>query len=195
MVFFCPLPVLCGQLFNKRLVPGSEVFLFRPVPDVVYLPGAAVGSHQLELAGQGRAVPLVLPENGAGRAGAGNVVPYPGWRKLSGIGPVGVERFAVHVDGNRKLGPRQAGGGEILKQEGGVIARAGTDSGRVADDERRGQAAVKGLNLILAVGSVGHGRPHGAVPVPAAGFPQRTDGKNGFLVPVVLGHFRRCAVV
>lgn len=83
----------------------------------------------------------------------------------------------------------------ILKQEGGVIARAGTDSGRVADDERRGQAAVKGLNLILAVGGVGHGRPHGAVPVPAAGFPQRTDGKNGFLVPVVLGHFRRCAVV
>ena len=195
MVFRRPLVVPGGYLLNERLVLGCQVLLFRSVPDVVHLPGAAVGGHQLELVCQGGAVPLVFPEDGAGRAGIGDVVPDPGRRNLSGIGPVGVERLAVHVGRDRERGPREAGGRDVLKQEGGVVARAGTDFGRVADDEGRGQSPVKGFNFILAVGGIGNSGPHGAVPVPAARFPQGADGKNGFLVSVILGHFRRCPVV
>lgn len=118
MVFRRPLFVLGGYLLNERLVPGCQVFLFRPVFDIVHLPGPAVGSHQLELVGQGRPVPLMLPEDGAGRTGIGNVVPDPGRRELSWIGPVGVKRFAVHVGRNRERGPREAGGRDVLKEEG-----------------------------------------------------------------------------
>ena len=47
----------------------------------------------------------------------------------------------------------------------------------------------------MAVGRVGYGRPHGAVAVPAAHFPQRADRQHGFFVFVVLWHFRRRPVV
>lgn len=77
-----------------------QVLLFRPVPDVVHLPGAPVGRYQLELVCKGAPVSLVLPEDGAGRARAGDVVPYSGRRKLSRIGPVDVERPPVHMGGN-----------------------------------------------------------------------------------------------
>lgn len=76
-----------------------------------------------------------------------------------------------------------------------MVARAGADFGGVADDEGSGQSPVKGFNFIIAVGCIGDSGPHGAVPVPAAHFSQGADGKDGFLVPVVLGHFRRCPVV
>lgn len=76
-----------------------------------------------------------------------------------------------------------------------MVARAGPDAGRIANDEGSGQSPVKGFNFILAVGGIGNGRPHGAVAVPATDFPQRADGENGFFIPVVLGHFRRCSVI
>ena len=100
MVFRRPFFVLGGYLLNERLVLGRQVPLFRPVSDVVHLPGAPVGRYQLELVRKGGPVSLVLPEDGAGRTGAGKVVPHSGRRKLSWIGPVGVERTSVHMGGN-----------------------------------------------------------------------------------------------
>mgnify|MGYP000814120203 CR=1 FL=1 len=76
MRFLRPLSVLLGQLLHQSLVPGGQVVLFRPVSDVVNLPGSPVGSHQLEFVRQSGAVSLVFPENGTGRAGVGNAVPY-----------------------------------------------------------------------------------------------------------------------
>lgn len=76
-----------------------------------------------------------------------------------------------------------------------MIACSGAQDLGVADDEGGGETAVKGFNLVLAVGRVGYGRPHGAVTVPAADFPQQADGQRGFFVFVVLRHFRRRSVV
>lgn len=130
MVFRRPFPVLRGQLFYKRLVPGCQIFLFRPVPDVVHLPGASVGGHQLELTCQGRPVSLMFPEDSAGRAGIGNEVPHLGRRKFRRIIPVGVERLAVHMGRNWESGPRKAGWGDVLEQERRVVARFRTYFGK-----------------------------------------------------------------
>ena len=118
MRFLRPLPVLPGELFHQSLVLGSQVILFRPVPDVVNLPGTPVGSHQLEFVRQGSAVSLVLPEDGAGRAGVGNTVPYLFRRNGSGFGPIGVERLAVHVAGDGQFGPGEAGGAMSWSRNG-----------------------------------------------------------------------------
>ena len=82
-----PPPISCTVRTIVLQASGAWMpdFLFRPVPDVVHLPGAAVGGHQLELTCQGRPVPLMFPEDSAGRAGIGNEVPHLGRRKFRRI--------------------------------------------------------------------------------------------------------------
>lgn len=60
----------------------------------------------------------------------------------------------VHVAGDGQFGPGEAGGGDVLEQERGVIACSGAQDLGVADDEGGGETAVKGFNLVLAVGRV-----------------------------------------
>lgn len=190
-----PFFILRGKLLHQGLVFGSQVVLFRSIPDVVYLPGATIGGYQLEFARHGGAVPLVFPEDGARRAGMGNVVPYLVRRYLGGFGPVGVEGFSVHVGGHRQFGPGEAGGSYVLEQEGGMVARSGPYAFGIADDEGSGKSSVKGFDFVLAVGGVGDGCPHGAVAVPAADFSQWADGEDGFFIFVVLRHFRGRPVI
>lgn len=100
-----------------------------------------------------------------------------------------------HVFRDGQFEPGHAGGGDVLEMKGCVIACAGADFFRVTDEERCGEASLKGFYFVLTVWCVGDGGPFGAVAVPASCFSQWTNGEAACFPVVVLGCFRRSSIV